>query len=287
MREFRYEIGCPATGYRPGHHRSFGRGNGFEFRGHVPLLMDPDPRRLDVHASCRQPHGQLMVRVFRERRAISVFVLADVSASLAFAGVRRKMDVLADLTAAAALSAHRIGDAFGFLGADVAVREELRVAPTRKRGAGLLIAERLRRFVPTGNSAAGLAAAARALGRHRALVFLASDFHFSVTELDALLHNLSRYVVVPVVLWDRAEFPVAGRPGIDAVRDLESGRERLLFMRSALRVRIGAALRERQRTLEACFARHGIRPIMLLDGFDADRMTEYFLDAHASPGRAF
>lgn len=279
--EFCYKIGYPATGYRPGSHRSDGKGGGFEFREHAPLLADPDPRRLDLYASCRHPHGELMVRVFRQRRALSVYVVADLSASMGFSGVRRKLDVLADLTAATASSAQRVGDAFGFIGANGAVLEELRVAPTRSKGWGQLIAERLRRHVPTGDSVSGLLAAADQIGRHRALVFLASDFHFPWPDLDRVLVAFARHAVVPVVLWDRAEFEPGVRWGIGSVRDLESGQRRLLFMRPALRARMRLARTQRQRGLEACCRRRGVRPLLLTDGFEAERITQYFLDAHA------
>ena len=279
--EFCYKIGHPATGYRPGSHRSNGRGGGFEFREHAPLSADPDPRRLDLYASCRHPHGDLMVRVFRERRALSVYVVADLSASMGFSGVRRKLDVLAELAAATARSARRVGDAFGFIGANGMLLEELRVAPTRSKGWGELIALRLRRHVPSGASVAGLLAAADQIGRHRALVFLASDFHFPWPQLDRVLVAFARHVVVPVVLWDRAEFEPAMRFGLASLCDLESGQRRLLFMRPALRARMRLAWAERQRELEACCLRRGVRPLLLADGYEAERFTQYFLDAHA------
>jgi hypothetical protein len=194
--------------------------------------------------------------------------------------VRRKLDVLADLAESTAGSAQRRGDAFAFIGANGAVLEELCVAPTRLRGWGQLIAERLRRHVPSGDSA-GLRAAALRLGRHRALVFLASDFHFPWPQLDLVLDALARHVVVPVVVWDPAEFEPAAGWGIEALLDLESGKRRPIFMRPALRARMRLARIRRQRELEACCLRHGVRPLWLPDGFEADRITQYFLDAHA------
>jgi hypothetical protein len=38
---------------------------------------------------------------------------------------------------------------------------------------------------------------------------------------------------------------------------------------------------ERRRELEACCLRHAVRPLFLTDGFEAERFTTYFLDAHA------
>ena len=282
MQEFRYEISWPATGNRPGHHRSGRLGAGFEFRNHAPLVAHPDPRRLDLHASLKDPFGGSIVRVFRQRSAITVYILADLSASMGFIGTHAKLDVLADFSGAAAYSAYRTGDAFGFIGADGAVLERMWLAPSRSKGMASLIAERLRRFVPAANSATGLLAAAQMLGRHRALVFLASDFHFPLGELQALLSTLSPHHVVPVVLWDRAEYTVLPKWGIGMLMDSETGQRRTVFLRPSLHQRLLQAYRDRQSALRDVFLRYGRRPLELLDEFVADQVTEYFLAAHAS-----
>jgi hypothetical protein len=249
-----------------------------EFHEHRRLVEHPDPRRLDLHASCRNPAGDFMVRVMRERRAAQVQVIADLSGSLSFAGVRRKMDVLADFVEAAALSAHQIGDAFGFIGADERVREDLRLPSTRARGAAALLAPRLRGFVPVARSAAGLEAAAAQIGRRPTLVFLVSDFHLPDALLEAVLASLARHMLVPVVLWDPGEFAWTARSGITAARDLETGRVRTLWLRPVLRQQLRAAFALRREALTACFRAHGLRPLFLQGGFDADRVTRHFLD---------
>ena len=283
MQEFRYEIHWPAAGNRPGHHRSLGRGGGYEFKQHVSLWSDPDPRRLDLHASLRDPLGEWKVRAFRERRAVTVHVLADLSASIGFRGERNKLDVLADFVMAAAYSAYRIGDAFGFIGAAGTLIEDLQVPAGRTKGLGLPLAERIRRLIPEGNSIRGLFAAAERLGRQRALVFLASDFHCELTELNELLGALAHHAVVPLVLWDPAESSVTNRWNFAEVRDLESGRRRALLLRPSLNLRIGQALRERQRELRSLFLLHGLRPLAFERGFDADVVTHYFAGGNAWP----
>ena len=57
--EFHYRIDAPARGHFPGHHRSRRGESGFEFRSHALLVDAPDPRRLDLHASLRDPFGQI------------------------------------------------------------------------------------------------------------------------------------------------------------------------------------------------------------------------------------
>ncbi len=280
--EFRYEIRGPVANPRPGHHRSLGGGGGIEFRTLQPLSAHPDARRLDVHASCRHPNGDYLVRVYRERRALSVWVLADLSASMGFRGVHRKLDVVADFVSAAARSAHRTGDYFGFAGANASPIEELQLSPTRFKEAGEALAVKLRTYQPSGDSAAGLIDAAARLSRRRALVFVLSDFHLPLPQLDLLLDTLAKHWVVPVILWDCAELEPAEGWGLKTLRDLETGRRRLMLMRPALRKTIRADWVNRRDALQACCLRHGVRPLTLTAGFDADRVTEYFLDPDAA-----
>jgi len=96
IREVHYRVGGPVRGHFPGHHRSTRGESGFEFRGHAPLLDAPDPRRLDLHASLRDPFGQWRVRVYRQRMSVPVAVVADLSASMGFAASPPKLHVLAD-----------------------------------------------------------------------------------------------------------------------------------------------------------------------------------------------
>jgi uncharacterized protein (DUF58 family) len=140
--ELHYRLAGSARGHFPGHHRSRHGGNGFEFRGHANLHDAPDARRIDVHASLRDPFGRWIVRLHSQRLSIPVAVVADLSASI---GVARKQAVLADLVESLAWSAWRTGDSFGFVGCDTAVRHDLLLPQTRARGAGTALAASLRR----------------------------------------------------------------------------------------------------------------------------------------------
>src|SRR5512147_708126 len=142
--ELHYRIAGAARGHFPGAHRSRRGSSGFEFRGHASLVDVPDVRRLDLHASLRDPFGNWLVRVHSERMAIPVAMVADLSASMGFEGAQRKLDVLADFVESLAWSAWRNGDSFGFVAGDDRVRREFTQPQTRTRGAGIALAERLR-----------------------------------------------------------------------------------------------------------------------------------------------
>ncbi|MEJ8850597.1 DUF58 domain-containing protein [Variovorax rhizosphaerae] len=275
-REVHYRFATPAMGHFPGHHRSTRGESGFEFRGHASLLDAPDPRRLDLHASLRDPFGNWVVRVYSQRKSIPVVVVADLSASMGFAGTRRKLDVLADFVDSLAWSAWRTGDSFGFVGCDRAVREDVLLPPTRMRGVGATLAQALRGLALEGESAHGLLSASRYLGRQRALVFLLSDFHLPLPEVEALIASMAHHELVPVVLWDPIEFSLTAQRGLANVVDPESGRRRLVWWRPALRDKWLAALAERREALLHVFQANRLKPLFIEGAFDADAVTRHF-----------
>ncbi|MEO5696363.1 MAG: MxaS protein [Burkholderiaceae bacterium] len=274
--ELRYRIGAPALGHFPGHHRSPRGDGGFEFRGHASLLDAPDPRRLDLYASLRDPFERWIVRVNSLRKAIPVVMVADLSASMGFVGARRKLDVMADFADSLAWSAWRSGDSFGFVGCDNAVREDLLLPATRLRGAGAGLAQTLRAFRPEGRSADALSTAHRHLARRRSLVFLVSDFHLPLGEIDVVLTSMAHHDLVPVVIWDALEFTLGANPGLAHVVDPETGRRQLVWWRPALRDRWRAARQQRRDALLEMFRAHRIKPLFVEGDFDADAVTRHF-----------
>ena len=274
MDEFFYRVRRPALGHFPGSHRSRRGEHGLEYRGHAPLIAAPDARRIDLHASLRDPWDHWVVRVFSERKAVPVYLVADLSGSIGYAGERSKVEVLADFTRALAWSAYRAGDPFGFVGCDDNVRAEWLLPLARDKGAGLALAQRLRALQPCG-SARGLLDAHRWLRRQRALVFVVSDFHLPLAQIETLLGSLAHHEAVPVVLWDRSEF-APPRNGLAWLADAETGRRRPVWMRPALRERWARARAERDEALQQCFRRHRLNALRLDDGFDAAAVTAHF-----------
>jgi hypothetical protein len=277
--ELHYRLGSSAGGHFPGHHRSRRGDSGFEFRAHAPLHNAPDVRRLDLHASLRDPFGQWLVRLHSQRTAIAVAVVADLSASMGFEGAQRKQDVMADFVQSLAWSAWRTGDSFSFVGCDAAVRQDLLLPATRQRGAGVALADTLRSLSLQGTqakSARGLHLAHLHLPPQRGLVFLISDFHLPLAELQDVLASLAMHDVVPVLLWQQGEFGPATTRGLADVRDPETGARHWLWWRPALRQRWQAAQHERLADLQRLFAQAQLSPLMLDGAFDADAVTRHF-----------
>jgi uncharacterized protein (DUF58 family) len=275
--EFHYRVRWRSHRAHPGHHRSNQVGGGDEFAGHAPLVAYPDPRNIDVHATLHDPFGQLMVRLFRQRSSLPVYVIADLSASMGFGSPRRKLDTVADFTAAAAYSAYRTGDPFGFFGGDEALRWDLHLPLRWYKGVSPEFRRKLATSEPLGASAAALRQIAPLLGRQRSLVFLVSDFHFSPDDTAALLDALIHHDVVPIVVWRDEEYTQLPTWGWINLQDPETGECRRMFMRPGVRddfQRRFAKRREELGTLCQCYGR---KPFFIAKELDADRLSEYFL----------
>jgi uncharacterized protein (DUF58 family) len=275
--ELHYRVAGAVRGRWPGAHRSLRGASGSEFRTHASLIDVPDVRRLDLHASLRDPFGRWLVRVNSERMAIPVAVVADLSASMGFEGAQRKLDVLADFVESLSWSAWRNGDSFGFVGCDEGVRPDLVLPQTRARGGGVSLAASLRALTPAGRSAQGLLVAHRQLTRQRSLLFLVSDFHLPLDFVECVLDSLADHDVVPVVLWQPQEFGLAAGTGIAEVIDPESGQRRALWWRPSLRARWEAAQRDRRAALLSECRRRCLAPLVIEGAFDADAVTRHFL----------
>lgn len=275
--EFFYRLPAPASGLRPGAHRGQGGEGGLEFRGHADWLRAPDARRLDLRATLRDPFQRWQVRLHSPPRAQTVWLVADVSGSMAFGAPRRKLELLADFASSLAWSAWRTGDPFGCVACDDRVREDLLWPPAHQAGRALELGARLRALQPVGRGSRALAQAAAVAGSGRALLFLASDFHVPLEELRRWLSAFAAHWVVPVVLWDRREFEPGGRAGLLPLVDAESGERRLLWWRPALRARWAQAAHERREALTATFAQARLRPLFIEESFDADAVTRYFV----------
>ena len=277
MDEFHYRIGWRARGHLPGPHRGVQSGAGFEFTGHRSLADGADARRLDIRASLRDPFERWQVRVFAQRSAIPVILLADLSASMAVQGQFDKWDTVRRFGQALSWSVGRNGDLFGFVGCDERVREDLYIPPTQRRSAMLELEERLRLARPQArHQAHGLLEASSWLPQRRSLVFLLSDYHFPLATCEALFDSLRMHDVVPVVLWDPLETRVPAGAGLIRMQDSESGRHRLVWLRPALRKRWLATIAARRQALQHLCSVRGRPPLILEGAFDADQVTHYF-----------
>ena len=276
IKEFDYHISWRSRGRHAGSHSSTQRGMGMEFRGHTTLLSYPDPRRIDIRQTIRDPLEQVYVRIFNQKSATPVFVIADLSGSMSFGGKQSKIALTSQIASSVAMSATHNSDPFGFIGFDDVVREDWLCTQSSRPHQALEMAVHLESYEPSNVGSSALKDVGSYLPRERSLVFLISDFHMPLNELENALALLMQHCVVPIVLWDSAEYKTLPEFGITSVTDCESGEKRTLFLRKDMRANIIASFEARREAIVALFMKYDMPPFFVEGDFDADALTEYF-----------
>lgn len=276
IKEFTYHISWRSRSRRPGRHKSNQRGMGMEFRGHTTLLSYPDPRRIDIRQTIRDPMEQVHVRIFNQKSVTPVFVLCDMSGSMQYGSAKKKLEVAADIAQSVAQSATRNRDLVGFIGFDDIVREDWLCTLSARPHTTQEMAENLRNYQPPEVGSRGIMECVRLLPRERSLIFMVSDFHMPMVDLEESLTLMQRHHIVPIVLWDSSEYTDLPEFGITSVTDPETGAKRTLFLRKDYRNRILQAFADRRKAIEDLFLRYDMQPFFVENRFDADQLSEYF-----------
>lgn len=276
IKEFSYHINWRSNSRRPGSHRSNQRGMGMEFRGHATLLSYPDPRRIDLRQTIRDPMEQIYVRIFNQKSATPIFVLCDMSGSMQYGSQQRKISIAGDITQSIAQSVTHNGDPFGFIGFDDSVREDWISTLSARPHMAIEMAEKLKCYQPKEVGSTALIDTVRLLPRERSLIFLVSDFHMPIKNLEETLVLMLRHHIIPVVLWDTAEYTDLPEFGIANVTDPETGLKRTLFLRKEYRNRILESFAKRRKAIEDLFLRFDMQPFFVTNQFDADALSDYF-----------
>lgn len=276
IKEFSYHINWRSNSRRPGSHRSNQRGMGMEFRGHATLLSYPDPRRIDLRQTIRDPMEQIYVRIFNQKSAVPVFVLCDMSGSMQYGSKQRKIDIAGDIIQSVAQSVTHNGDPFGLIGFDDEIREDWIATLSARPHIAIEMAERLKTYQPNEVASTALIDTVRMLPRERSLIFLVSDFHMPIKDLEEALVLMLRHHIIPVVLWDTAEYEDLPEFGIANVTDPETGAKRTLFLRKEYRKRILDSFKQRRKAIEDLFLRFDMQPFFVTNQFDADLLSDYF-----------
>jgi uncharacterized protein (DUF58 family) len=278
---FYYRIPGRAGGYRPGAHAGRMAGTGNEFKSHARLSDCPDPRRLDLRASLRAGRDEWLVRLYRQRAAVPVHAVVDVSASMEVGAPRRKLDVAASFVEIMGNSAFKVGDPAGLRAFDGGSREDLFVPARHSRGAGQAMASLIAQSerAPARSQGCGLVSALQTLAGRHGLVFLVSDFHWPLKEMAAALDLLERAWVVPLVIWDPSEISPPDTTGFVRLRDAERGQVRPVWLNSALRDKWVAGIAARRQELNTLFASRRLRPIFVTGAFTAEALSQYFLES--------
>lgn len=208
-----------------GEYHSAFKGRGMEFSEVREYTPGDEIRSIDWNVTARMGHP--FVKLFREERELTVILLVDQSASGAFGTRRRqKSELAAEVGALLALSAVENNDRVGLvLFTD---RVEHWVPPAKGRRHVLRVVREILYHQPRARGTR-LALALDHLSRtqkRRAVVFLLSDFMDSGYDRSLTVAS-RRHDVVAIRLRDARE-EMLPPVGLVALRDLESGRSRLV-----------------------------------------------------------
>ncbi len=250
----------------PGEHRAPGVGQGTELQQLRPYEVGDDVRQLDAAASART--GEPHVRLHVPERALTTWVVVDVSPSMAFGTASRlKADVAQGVAIAVGQLAVRRGGRLALL--EFGAEKARVLPPTGGRGAVARLRHALDEGVAVDGTrvredglAKGLARVGR-MARASGLVVVISDFR-DETGWQRDMRRLSlRHSVVAVEIRDPREesLPALGRL---AVVDPETGKVvEVDTSRSKLRERFAAAERDRRIALADDLQRARVQHIAL------------------------
>jgi uncharacterized protein (DUF58 family) len=227
LRALDLRVGRRVHGLVPGDHRTPNIGPGTELAQVRPYEPGDDVRQIDWNATARthEPH----VRVNVAERALTTWIVLDVSASMTFGTAdRRKADVAEGAALAVGHVASRRGNRLGLFSFGAG---EERIHPPRQGRLGLVRLLATLRDEPdetpaTGATALGeVLARTAALARQRGLIVVISDFRGPRDWAHPMRALAARHGVLAVEIRDprESELPAVGHL---ALIDPETG-ERL------------------------------------------------------------
>lgn len=273
---FTYCIPWKSNSVHYGDHRGTQRGLGNEYRGNVSLVDYPDARRMDLRQTLRDPYEQVQVKLFNQNNTTPIFAVCDLSSSMQFKGRQRKLDKAMEIAASVACSAANAGDVFSFVGYNQHVIEDLTLSLSHHLHQSLDLISQLSDYNKMRVGSDGILEVPQYLSQNKGLVFWISDFHMPLTLIEQALNAMSMHQVVPVVLWEEKEFNKLPKFGFGAMVDPETGLNRTIFFRTAVRDSFIAAFAERKQALENLFIEFDSPALFMGADYKAETISNYF-----------
>jgi uncharacterized protein (DUF58 family) len=273
---FDYHISWKSKGHHPGQHKSAQRGMGIEFAGHATLLDYPDPRRIDIRQTIRDPFEQIQVRIFNQRSATPVMIITDLSASMNFGSQKTKLEHASEIASVITNSVVAKSDAIGFIGIEDNINPQWVARLSYKPYKTQNLINRLSNYQAKKGGHRGIKSVYQFLPKDKTLIFFISDFHIPIKDIKEGFSLLNRHQVVPIVLWNKSEYENLPGFGILTVNDPESGEESTMLLRKNMNKRIQRNFNERKKLLEKTFIQLNSPAFFVGEEFKPLQMTEYF-----------
>ncbi|MDI1298556.1 DUF58 domain-containing protein [Methylotenera sp.] len=273
---FYYQVPWKSSSIHFGEHRGTQRGLGFEFKGNVPLIDYPDARRVDLRQTLRDPYEQVQVKLFNQDNTTPIFAVCDLSSSMQFKGQGRKLDLAKEIAVSIAYSAFEKSDVFSLIAYNKHVIDDLTLSLSHHVHQSFEVIAQLGEYKKMRVGSEGILEVPEYLSQNRGLVFWISDFHMPMPMIEQALNAMSAHQVIPIVMWDEHEYKKLPKFGFGNMIDPETGLNRTIFFREAIRVQFEEAFAERKQALEALFTRFDSQAIYISGEYDPDVMSHYF-----------
>jgi len=204
-----------------GNYLSAFKGRGIEFDEVRPYIEGDDVRFIDWNVTARM--NEPFIKIFREERELTVFLIVDMSASLSFGStIQTKRELMMKITALLSLVSMKNNDRVGLI--IFSDRVHKIIPPRKGRKHVLRTIEELLSFKPKTvktdiNSAIEKI---NKLNLKRSVIFLLSDFLADFNYSKSLEIASKKHDLVPILIKDPLEEKLKGS-GFLRVEDSESG----------------------------------------------------------------
>lgn len=242
-----------------GNYTSTLKGHGYDFVDHKKYTPGDDIRKIDWNALARTRFP--LIKNTHEEKDVDVFVVADLSNSMNLAtGRYSKRELLLYITAALAYSALSDHIRIGFMG--FTDKPEIEIAPKKGKSHLWILLRELWDFEPQDkvtSVASTLERLRQSLSR-LSIIFFISDFFFdeNIFEHVAFKYIVSHHDFVPIVLNDPLEARLPKGFGYLRLRDLETGKERVIRLTEQGRLGYEQFLKDKHRDLIQKFYQYSL-----------------------------
>ena len=265
----------------PGSHPSVFLGEGFDFEEHREYFPGDDIKKIDLHLLARIP-DKVYVKYYRETKQLTIWILADLSASMrfGFADLTKKELMIKSMAYLGFSAAHELDKVGAILFADK-IKKQLR-PKNSKSWVHYMLNEAWDFSCSKNTDIVKSLKEARNYLRKSDIVFLLSDF----LDNDCLKHDsgfwqeirnmVGFHDLIPVVLEEDESF-LLNVEGNLSLKDLESGKRINFRASNKNRDEFIKMLQERHGILRKLFIESGTRAIFIKGDVDIDKFLKFFL----------
>ena len=130
------------------------------------------------------------------------------------------------------------------------------------------------------NSSNGIKKIDKYLPEEKSLVFLISDFHYSLKKIDRILGQLSNHHVIPIFFSSEGEIKKMPNYGFRKFTDSELDLEHEVFLRPSVKDKILSDYEEMKIKIFNVFSKKHLKQIVINGDIDIETIQKYFLGTY-------